>query len=155
MQLFFDDELDSCRSGIILKLWQSVALIWRFCDEKFVLASSSKGLKKIELFSKVTNDSVNLRFERLIAVKKVQFCFLKCKVINERRWLLNSDIHSNSFIWCQKVLMSFSHYFISNRARLEIFTYIGINSDETFILLIFDSPRSLGRKVQVFQSLGI
>ena len=42
----------------------------------------------------------------------------------ERRWLLNSDIHSNSLIPHQKVLIPFCHYFMLNTAKPGIFFYI-------------------------------
>ena len=65
--LFLDHELDSCRSGIVLKVW-----VWLqfggFMIKVALLSSNPKGLIKSSFFSQRTDGSINPRYESLITV---------------------------------------------------------------------------------------
>ena len=49
--LFLDHKSDSCRSGIVLKLWLSVTSFWRFCGQ-YAFGFKSQGVKKLNFSPK-------------------------------------------------------------------------------------------------------
>ena len=117
---------------IQILLWSSdrVRLYFGSFVIKVAFSFKSRGGKKLSFSPKEAMTlyiwSMNIRWLLLITnVKKLQFCFLRCKVMAERRWLSDFGIHSNSFIWRQKLLFSFSHCFIINKLRLEISLDLG------------------------------
>ena len=117
-----------------------------------------QGAEIVKLFSQGTDDSINLRYESLITVdykyEEMQFCFLGCEVMAERRWLLNSDIYWNSFIRRPKVSVCVSHYFIFNTARLVIPIYLESAIIRLSCLKFWQSSVSW-EKNSIFQSLAI
>ena len=82
------------------------------------------------------------------------FCFFLCKVMAERRQLLKSDIHSNSFIRRQKVSIPSDHYLCSTQQDCNFYIF-GINNDKTFMSQIFTVLLPLGKKFNFFQSLRV
>ena len=66
-----------------------------------------------------------LSFDYKYKERNFSFAFLGCKVMDETRWSLNSDIHSNSFIQRQEVLFRSVTISYFNTARMEISRYQG------------------------------
>ena len=68
-----------------------MALIWMFYDQSRIWLQISRD-SKIQLFPKGSTTLQLLRYKNLITVdykyEEIQFCFLGCKVMGERRCLI-------------------------------------------------------------------